>query len=337
MLPLASSFEFIEAKAHGMRSRMYEADRLDELCDLRTVEQLWHRLYPEATPGDHRDLQRRLLADHVRELEVIRRHLPGDLVGLFAWMMQRYQIENLKVLLRGWKVRAAAADVVPFLAPLEKDLHLDAWAFLKAEGLAEFIVLIPDGVLRTAAEKGAASYADTGQTFFVESALDTAYYAGLLARQRELPDPHAEGTEVLVRDEIALYDILTLFRLKLNYGLRYEQAARFLVPGARHAVALDRLFAFPDFGDMVGFLPRDLLPMGDGHSLLTIADLERALWQRFLQVANTHFYHRVGDLGTAVGFYTIKRVELANLFHVIEGVRYEMSPGAIRQGLIRAR
>ena len=54
MLSLANSFEFIQAKTHGLRSRVYEQDRLDELCDLRTVAQLWHRLYPDATPGDHR-------------------------------------------------------------------------------------------------------------------------------------------------------------------------------------------------------------------------------------------------------------------------------------------
>jgi vacuolar-type H+-ATPase subunit C/Vma6 len=337
MLSLGTSFEFIGAKTHGMRSRVCEGDRLEELCDLRTVAQLWHRLCPEATPGDHRGLQRRLLADHVRTLETIRRFLPADLVGIYTWMMQRFQIENLKVLLRAWKAKVTVAEIVPFLAPLEKDLQLDASAFVRAEGLAEFIALIPDGALRAAADKGAASYADTGQTFFVEAALDGAYYAGLLARQRALPEPHAAGTDILVRDEIAACDILALFRLKLNYGLRYEQATRFLIPGARHAVALDRLFAFPDFGDMVSFLPRDLLPVGDTRPILTIADLERALWQRLLQVANRHFYHRVGDLGTAVAFYTIKRVELANLFHIIEGVRYEMSPGAIRQGLIRSR
>jgi len=337
MLPLASSFEFIQAKTHGMRSRVYELERLDELCDLRTIAQLWHRLYPEANPGDHRELQRRLLADHVHALEAVRRHMPASLLALYTWMVRRLQVENLKVLLRAWKVHEPPQNVLPFLAPVAKDLQLNAGAFLKADGLADFIPLIPDAALRSAAERGAAHYADTGQTFFVEAALDTAYYTGLLGRQSELPEPHQSGTEVLVRGEIALYDILTLFRLKLNYGLRYEQATRFLVPGARHAVELDRLFAFPDFGDMVGFLPRDLLPIGDSPAVLTVADLERALWQRLLQVANRQFYQCVADLGSAVAFYTIKRVELANLFHVIEGVRYEMGPGAIRQTLIRAR
>jgi len=38
-----------------------------------------------------------------------------------------------------------------------------------------------------------------------------------------------------------------------------------------------------------------------------------------------------------VAFFAIKRVELANLIRVIEGVRYGMPPHAIRQGLIRVK
>jgi len=164
-----------------------------------------------------------------------------------------------------------------------------------------------------------------------------AYYGGLLARHAALPRVHRDGTEVLITTEVALYDILTLFRLKLNYGRSYEQASRFFVPGARHATQLDRLFAFPDFGDMVRFLPRDLLPGGDASGIATIADLERALWQRFLQLANRAFYTTTGNLASAIAFYTIKRVELANLIQVIEGVRYGLAPGFLRQGLIRPR
>jgi len=334
---IPTSVEFIQAKTHGLRSRVYEHERLDELCDLRSVGQLWHRLYPDATPGDHRELQRRLLADHVGALDGIRRFLPDALAPLYVWMMRRFQVENLKVLLRAWRAREPLARVRPFLAPLARDLELDAAAFLKAGGLADFLALVPDAALRSAAEAGAAHYADTGQTFFVEAALDVAYYSGLVARQRALPAAHRAGTDALVGNEIAAYNILTVFRLKLNYGLPYEQAARFLAPGARHAAELDRLFAFPDFGDMVKLLPPDLLPRDGGRAIATIADLERALWQRILQVANRQFYHSVADLGAAVAFYTIKRVELANLFHVVEGVRYGMAPGAIREGLIRPR
>lgn len=335
MLPLAGSFEFIQAKVHGLRSRVYEAERLDALCDLRTVAQLWHRLYPDAEPGDHHQLQRRLLADHVQVLETVRRHLPSGLVTLYGWMMRRFQTENLKVLLRGWKARLPAERVLPFLAPMLPDFTFDPKPFLKASGLADFVALIPVSEFRASAEKAAALYADTGETFILEAALDVAYYTGLLQRHRALPGVHRAGTEALVRNEVALYDVLTLFRLKLNYGLRYEQGKPLLVPGGLGATGLERIYDYPDFGDMVRLIPGDLLPRRPLSEIQTTVDLERALWERFLQRANTRFYQSVGDLGAPVAFYTVKRAELANLFRVVEGVRYGLEPEAIRAGMIR--
>jgi vacuolar-type H+-ATPase subunit C/Vma6 len=337
MQPLAGSFEFIQAKVHALRSRVYEHERLDDLCDLRTIAQLWHRLYPEADPGDHRTLQRRLLADHIHTLETVRRHLPSELTDFYAWMMRRYQVENLKVLLRAWKAHEPIEQVLPFLAPLMPDMALDPRPFLRTSSLGDFLMLIPVAELRVAGERAGARYADTGETFFIETAFDTAYYAHLLDRHEGLPARHREGTHALILNEVSIFDILSIFRLKLNYGMRYEQAAVFLVPAIGGPMELERLYDYPDFGDMVERIPEELLPHAPRPEIETIADLELALWERGLQRANAQFYHSVEDLGAAVAFATIKRMELANLFRVIEGMRYGLSPEAIRQGFIRPR
>jgi vacuolar-type H+-ATPase subunit C/Vma6 len=335
MLPLASSFEFIQAKAHGLRSRVYELDRLDDLCDLRTIPQLWHRLYPEDSPADHHELQRRLLADHVATLEVIRRHLPERLAPLYTWMMRRYQIENLKVLLRAWKAHEPVQRVLPFLAPGGGEFALDAAAFLAAPDLSDFLLLIPESDLRSATLQGAPQVAQAGETFFAEAALDATYYTGLLERHQQLPPPHREGTAAVVHLEAAVYNILAVFRLKLNYAIPYEKARAFLVQGTPRAFELERLYDYPDFGDMLGLIPREVVRPEDLLEVTAIPDLEPVLWERLLHVANRQFYRSVGDLGAVVALYTVKRVELANLIRVIEGVRYGMKPTVIRRGLIR--
>jgi V/A-type H+-transporting ATPase subunit C len=334
-MPLSGDFDFIQAKAHGLRSRVYEHERLDDLCDLRTLPQLWHRLYSDAEPGDHHDLQRRLLADHVATLDLIRQHLPERLAPLGGWMMRRYQVENLKVLLRAWKAREPLASIRPFLAPLPADLALDPEPFLKVSHVGDFILLVPEDGLRAIARKGAPQYALSDDTFFIEAALDAGYYAGLLEQQARLPAAHRHGTEGLIRLEVAAYNLLSVFRFKLSYALPYEKVLPFLLPGIPHAVHLERLYDFPDFRDMLRFIPRTILRAEALAEVFTIADLERALWERLLYVANRRFYLSVSDLGGVVALYAIKRVELANLIHVIEGVRYGMAPDAIRRGLIR--
>jgi len=334
-MPITGDFDFIHAKTHGLRSRVYELDRLADLCDLRTVSQLWHRLYPEADPADHHGLQRRLLADHIAILETIRHHLPEHLAAYFTGHMRRFQVENLKVLLRAWKAHEPYARIAPYLAPLPSDLALPGKAFLKAKGLGEFLLLVREPRLRTAAEKAAAHFVESRETFFVEAAFDAAHYTSLLDEQKRLRGDDARAADLLVRSEVAAHNMLCLFRLKLNYGLSFEEATPFFVPLAPHPFRMERLYDFPHFADMVKLVPREFLPHEPDGEMRTIADLERALWERLLHVANRQFYRSVGDFGVVVAFVTIKRVELANLIRVIEGVRYGLEPQAIRQGLIR--
>jgi len=334
---LTGDFDFIQAKIHGLRSRLYELERLDDLCDLRTLPQLWHRLYPEADPGDHHALERWLLRDHVATLALIRGHLPERFAPFLTWTLRRFQVENLKVVLRAWKAREPLERVVPFLAPLPDEFALRPQALLKAASLAEFLLLVPMPEFRTAGEKTAPHQVETGDTFFVETAFDAAYYRGLLAHQQRLPGDHGRSTAPLVRLEVAAYNLLCLFRVKLNYNIPYDAARLLLVRGEPHSFRLEQLYDFPDFADMLRFVPREMLPPGGAESLRTIADLERAFWQRLLQVANRTFYRSTGDLGGIVAFATLKRVELANLMRVIEGVRYGLEPKAVREGLIVIR
>jgi vacuolar-type H+-ATPase subunit C/Vma6 len=334
-MPLSGDFDFIQAKTHGLRSRIYELGRLDDLCDLATIPQLWHRLYPDEDAAGHHALQRRLLADHIATLDIVHQHMPERLEPFFGWLLRRYQVENLKVLLRAWKAREPLERVRAYLARLPRDLELPAAALVKAPSLADFLMIVPLRELRAAGERAAAHHSETGDAFFVELAFDTAWHEGMLARQQRLPGRHRRATADLARHEAAVYTLLALFRLKLNYRIPYEQARGYFVSMSPHPFRMERLYDRPHFDDMVDLIPRALLPRQLDGPLRTLADLERALWDRLLVVANRQFYRSTGDCGGAQAFFVLKRVEFANLVRVIEGVRYGLGAEGIRRGLIR--
>jgi len=334
-MTLSGDFDFIQAKTHGLRSRLYELDRLDDLCDLQTLPQLWHRLYPHEDAGGHHALQRRLLADNTHILHIVCEHLPERLRPYFSWLVARTQVENLKVLLRAWKAKHPIERVRPYLAPLPHEFDLPAAALLKAESLADFLMMVPVPILRKAGEQGAVHQVETGETFFVELAFDRAWHEEALARQQHLPGAHRKATEDLARREVAVYNLLTLFRVKLNYELPFEEAQRYFVKFAPAPYRVERIYTHAHFDDMVPIIPRSLLPREAEGTLKTIADLERALWQRLLVVANRQFYRSTQDCGGVQAFFILKRVEFANLVRVIEGVRYGLGRDGIRRGLIR--
>ena len=57
-------------------------------------------------------------------------------------------------------------------------------------------------------------------------------------------------------------------------------------------------------------------------------------WNRYLRLANALFRQSRMSIGVAVGFAAIRRIELANLITLCEGMRMGMEPFRLRQRLI---
>ena len=57
-------------------------------------------------------------------------------------------------------------------------------------------------------------------------------------------------------------------------------------------------------------------------------------WKRFLRLANLAFRQSHIGLGAIVGYTGIRRIEVANLITISEGIRKGMAPETIRARLI---
>ena len=130
-----TDLDFLGAVIHGRRSRLAEAERLDALCRIRTVGELVRAVAPEGGVETVADFQRRLVADLVRELTDIAHQTDGAVNDLLAWLCVRFQVENLKVLARGFATKSAPEDVRAHLISLPGVADLDVAAFVRAPSL----------------------------------------------------------------------------------------------------------------------------------------------------------------------------------------------------------
>ena len=73
------------------------------------------------------------------------KHLDEDDQDFVAWLLVRFQIENAKILLRGFLNHAPLEILQPHLVQLPTGLALDAVALLAAKSLEEFVGLLPAG------------------------------------------------------------------------------------------------------------------------------------------------------------------------------------------------
>jgi vacuolar-type H+-ATPase subunit C/Vma6 len=356
----ATNFDYLNAKLHGLHSRLLTGARLDDLAHRRTPSEVASAVLGEAMSGDAAALERHLTAAHVRALAQIAQEMHGAERRFFAALLERYRIENLKVVIRWRAAPEPVTSPAHLLVPLPERLEIPAEHLMAAPDVPSLIEALPEERYVAAAQRGLEHFHQTGSAFYVEAALDRQMFADVRAAQVALRRPHRQAVAGLLGRERDVYNVLFVARAAQTYKLPFEGLVEFLAPngwassakeagraaveraGPRRDLTLDllaRVHAAPTPGTIREALRGAMLPPEAAEPASSEADdlaaLERRLWTGLARLANRVFFASVFTLGMAAAFYYLKRVELFNVLRVVEGVRYGMTPEEIGEDLIR--
>lgn len=148
MRQLTDNRDYVAALVHGRRSRMAEGPRLEALCQVRTVEEFAIQTLGDPAARSAPEVQRRLLQAIATETAELARHLNREAAALAVWLVVRYHVEDLKVLLRRLITGAPEEAVLQHILSLPADLGLNIEALARAESLDAFVSAMPSGILR---------------------------------------------------------------------------------------------------------------------------------------------------------------------------------------------
>ena len=339
---IAHDLDYLAARLHARRSRMAEAERLDALCRIRGLPELFHAIFPESEFKGILDFQRRLLYELIDELSGLSAHMSGPEAGLLDWTLVRFQVENLKVLLRGCLTRAPMEELYRHLVPLPGELVLDNEGLATAASPEDFVRLVPRGLLRENLEKALEIYRDNPRPFFFEAALDRGYFQGFVAGMERLSQEDREIVGPMVYQEVDIFHLMLVARGKFYYNLTPEVLRPLHVTGSRVTPALfAAMLNDPDLSVSAGRVGQRVLDAGpfeeglkDGSMTIDASALESLAWKRFFRLANLAFRQSHMGLGTIMGYVGLRRVEVANLITISEGIRGGMAAETIRGRLI---
>jgi len=330
--------DFIAARLHGRWAGSAEVERLDALCRLRTIPELARAVCPGADIAGAADLQRRLAQDLAQELCALTPYLSRPQTRLLSWMLVRFQVENLKVMIRGGLTKASPEDVRACLLALPRGMELDLAALEPGRGPRDLIGLLPDGRLREGLREAVLISGEPDQPFFYEMGLDCGYLRELLDRADELPGEDRAAVSAMLCQEADIFHLGLLVRGRFLYGLKAEALLPWHMAGT--AITRQRLAAMleaPDLGSALGLAVRhglDALPPAEPAPASDAGVWEALAWKRFLRLADEAFRRSAMGFGVVAGYTGIRRVEVANLITLCEGIRLGVAPEAIRPRLI---
>ncbi len=339
---IAKDLGYLAARLHGRRSRMAEGERLEALCRLGGLDELFRTLFPDVDLVSARDFQGYCVLELVRELSGFHAYLAGPGADLLDYTLVRLQVENLKTAIRGWQTKTPAGELGGHLLPLPAELTFDYKGLAGAESLEDFVHLVPKGDLRESLEHALKVYPDHPRPFFLEAALDHGYFQKLLSVAGRLPREDQDTVLPVACQEVDTFHLMLVARGKFHYGLAPDLLRPLHVGGTRIPRGLFvTMLADPDLASAANRVAGRVFDAAysDGASCETpmsadSAALERLAWKRFVRLANLAFRKSHMGLGAVYGYVGLRRVEVANLITICEGIRGGLAAETIRGRMI---
>jgi len=333
MFATANNLDYLATRLHARRSRMAEAERLDALCAIRTLPELSRAVRLDTDYQVAAGFQRRVVQDLVQELAGCVRHVGGAGGELVAWLLARFQVENMKTLVRGFVNQTSPEVLREHLVILPEGLGLDVKGLATAKSLEGFVELLPPGTPRQRLSEAGLRHRDQPQPFFLEAALDCGYFQELLAKTFQLSGGDQAVVRPLAFHEANFFHFMLAVRGRFHFDLPAEVLLALHLPSISDdwfknlLTASDTLAAAKASVGIVF----DELPTESGPSE---SALEALAWKRFLRLAKDAFRRDHMGLGAVVGYVGLRRVETANLITLSEGIRTGMTAEAIRVRLV---
>lgn len=333
---LTTDMDFLCAKVRGLRGRLYAGPSLLALARLASSAAYYEKVLSGSVPQSHIQGQHSLITAHAEHLVRISRFLSGKRRDAFDWLVRRYQIENLKILLRARAHKLGKDAALDLLTKLPDELSLPIDEILGAQGLKALADAIP---LKPVAENlmlVAGLSEEPNFAFYLESAVEQACLTEGLRRISLLRRAERGRCIEIIETEILAYNILLLWRGLKTYSINPGTMQNFVIRRGPFSNLATRLRAFET--DDISALPSALgvgKILGDKVAgIATVEDLENVLQTQLYRTAKRLFAKSMFDFGLIVAYFFLKRFELQDLIRLSEAIRQSLGPEEARTHLV---
>lgn len=329
-------YAYLNARVSGMADRLLPAAEVEALIEGSTPEQAAHALIPDlADLGqeaqvDPAFLESALLLALLQEFSVLVRGTHGNARDLLIYWIRRFELANLKALLRGKVAGRSAAAIRAELVRLGPFATLPADRLLATEDLAELLRQLETTAYGSIVHQARLAFEEQPELFILDATLDQRYFTGLARQLRGFDGKDRQLLNRLVGSYIDHVNLVWLLRYRYAYNLPPAQAFYLLAP-AGHRIAAREWLALADLGSMaelIGALPRTLAQLLEGAE--TISEVQRRLQRETQSVAESVLRDGGFSVARALAYLLLRELQMQQLLAVLKGRQLGLDSALIR-------
>lgn len=280
-----------------------------------------------------RAIENALLHIGLSELLVLIRPMYGEARELLMHWARKFELFNLKALIRGKLNGLPVAEIQASLYDLPPYLALPHQALLRTESVLELLRQLERGQYRAIAGQARHIYEEHRESFLLEAAIDQRYYSGLVKRARHLPGADQQQVREVVGLHLDRVNLMWLLRYRFTYQLSPSETYFQLVPSPLRLFR-DRLLALanlPTREQVLAALPEPLnLEMAGAEST---AEVERRIHAMTSRRLRAIVAHSPSPVARALAYLVLRELDLKRLFAVIQGRLLELDEDVVQLAL----
>jgi V/A-type H+-transporting ATPase subunit C len=328
---------YLKARTAVMADRLYSPQLFDDLLQLSLEEVCAQSNLSELldTGADESKLnlavERALINTLMHELSILMRPLVGPARDILVHWTRKYELYNLKALIRGKLLGLSYDELRGNLHELPALISLPHENLLRTENIAELLRQLEVGQYGDIAIQARKVYEDKNEPFSLDATIDQRYYAGLLKRARLIPAEDRAPLMQLIGAVIDQQNLLWLLRYRFNYELSPSETYYLLLPFGHH-LQRENLVALVNLNNtqqVMESLPESML--ADLGQLISHMDIEKTLEAMTAQQAQKSLKYSTSAITRSLAYLILREMDLGRLFAIIQGKVLNLDVALIRE------
>lgn len=326
-------YAYLDTRVSGMSAQLLGTDEIDRLL-AHPVDSLVRVGLVRGGRDEQgaRSTGQRITSALLDDLLVLVRAASGFERDFLAYWAHRFELRNLKALIRGKMVNLSTATIRGELVDMGPFATLPAEQLLETDDVSELLRRLERTPYAEVARHARAIHDERHELFAVDAAIDKRYYAELSKRAGRIEPRHAPLFHELFGIRMDRVNLVWLLRYRFAYELPPIQTFYLLVPGDLHldGAKLQALTELTSFEDVLRNLPEPL--RGRLKGAANAFDVTLSMEAETRRVARAALQTRF-SFTPAFAYLLLREGDLRRVRAVLEGTALSLSPATIRESL----
>lgn len=279
----------------------------------------------------NRSIERGLINQLMNELTILLRPLNGPARETLIHWSRKFELYNLKALIRG-KLNNLPYDLIrESLHILPSLISLPHEELLRTENVPELLRRLENTPYEAIARQARQVYEEKNESFSLDATIDLRYYTGLLKHAQGCDPADRSPLLKLIGSLIDRQNLPWLLRYRLNYQLSPTETYYLMIPSGRH-IHTDLLKQLVNMQQLTGILEALPAPLDSQLSgAASIMEVELAMTEALNEQTRHCLHFCPSAVARTLAYMMLREMDLQRVFAILQGQVLALDETVIRQ------